>query len=60
MGGPLWPVILDGDNPDGKRCPLIVSDRWKRVLGVFSADQGLVVGEVNHKETRIKNVITFF
>src|SRR5258708_36453488 len=49
----LWPrlygqFVVDGDNPDRKRCSLIVPDGWKRALGVFGAEQGLVVGKVNH------------
>ena len=40
--------VVHRDGPDGKRCSLIVSNGRKRILGVFGAEQGRVVGKVNH------------
>src|SRR5260370_41258889 len=49
----FWPrlygqFVVHGDSPDGKRCSLVVPDGWKRGLRVSGAEQGLVVGKVNH------------
>lgn len=40
--------VVHRDHPDGKRCSLVISDGWKRALGVSGAKQGLVAGKVNH------------
>src|SRR6185437_12134571 len=40
--------LVHRDNPNSKRRSLVVSDGWKRGLGMFGAEQSLVAGKVNH------------